>query len=213
MCHADDYKITDLQYFISDVILYHNGGKQLLLSADHGIHYVDARIPSTLQWRPADAVLPGTYDSLGFTFGINQAKNISGRFPNPPERDMAWPEILGGGYHYMKMNLVYRSPSATETKPFNFHLGIGQIYSSALPYPDSITGYIQNCFPVMLTGKIVVSPGSVTPVNCIMLVDKWFDGAESFNFESYPGGIMQYQAGMNKACINGRHAFMGSVND
>jgi len=206
-----DYKVTDLQYFISDIILYHNGGTPLQLSPADGIHYVDMRIPSTWSWTPDDEIAPGTYDSLAFIFGINAIKNISNRFPDPPERDMAWPGILGGGYHYMKMNLVYKTMPGTSAKPFMFHLGIGQLYSSALPDPDSITGYVQNYFPVTLKNSFGISGGVVRSIKCTMLVDRWFDGAGTFDFDDYPGGIMQYQAGMHQACMNGREAFAGSI--
>ena len=207
----NDYKVADLQYFISDITLFHDGGKLILLNSDEGIHYMDARIPSTLNWTPDDGLPPGTYDSLAFTFGINAVKNVSNRYPNPPERDMAWPDILGGGYHYMKMNLVYKNSQGTATKPFMFHLGIGQLYSSSIPDPDSITGYVQNYFPVTLNTRFEVISGAVRTIQCTMLIDHWFDGVETFDFDNYPGGIMQYQAGMHQACVNGRNAFTGSV--
>ena len=55
---------------------------------------------------------------------------------------MFWPEMLGGGYHYMKMNMIWSDTSALN--PFNMHLGIGQIYSSLEPNVDSITGFVPN---------------------------------------------------------------------
>jgi hypothetical protein len=203
------YKVTDLQYFISDILLYHDDGKSVPLHSGDGIHYVDIRLPATLDWYPGDELPPGNYDSLSFTFGINEVKNTSNRFPNPPERDMAWPDILGGGYHYMKMNLLYRDLPGEVTKPFMFHLGIGQVYSSAVPDPDSITGYVQNWFTVSLPVAFAVTAGVVTSIRFDMHVDHWFDGQETFDFTDYPGGIMQYQDGMHRACLNGRHVFTG----
>ena len=206
-----DYKVTDLQYFISDIILYHNGGQPILLRSDNGIHYVDVRLPSTQSWTLGDEIPPGTFDSLSFTFGINAAKNTSNHFPNPPERDMAWPVILGGGYHYLKMNLMYKNPPDDTIRPFMFHLGIGQIYSTPVPDPDSITGYIQNYFSVTLNTRFAIGCGALRTIQITMLVDRWFDGPETFDFSDYPNGIMQYQAGMHKACTNGKQAFTGSV--
>ncbi len=205
------YMVADLQYFISDIRLYHDGGKTLQLTSDSGIHYIDGRIPGSMQWSLKDGIPPGKYDSLVFTFGINAAKNRSNRFPDPPERDMAWPDILGGGYHYMKMNLMYRSSAGSVLKPFMFHLGIGQVYSSTLPDPDSITAYVQNFFPVTLKTPVVITGGKVQGLQCIMQVDRWFDGIETFDFDNYPGGIMQYQEGMHRACVNGTGVFEGEV--
>ena len=205
------YKVADLQYFISGITLYHAKGRPVLINTDGGIHYTDARLPQTLEWNPGDGLLAGSYDSLTFVFGIDAEKNISNRFPDPPERDMAWPDILGGGYHYMKMNLMYHLPGTTGTKPFMFHLGIGQVYSSVVPNPDSITGFLQNFFQVSLPVPFTVTGGTVVTARCTMMVDKWFDGVELFDFEDYPRGIMQYQPGMHKACVNGRHVFTGSI--
>jgi hypothetical protein len=205
------YKVTDLQYFVSDIILYHDKGRQLQLASGDGIHYADVRIPASLSWTPGDEIAPGTYDSLSFTFGISEAKNVSNRFPDPPERDMAWPDILGGGYHYMKMNLMYRDAEGTVTKPFMLHLGIGQLYSSSVPDPDSITGYVQNYFTVTLPVAFTINAGVVRTIRCTMRVDRWFDGPETFDFTDYPGGIMQYQEGMHRACLNGRWAFQGTA--
>ncbi len=205
------YKVADLQYFVSDFILWQKGGKPVQIMAGLGIHYVDMRVPETLSWAPADGITPGACDSVSFTFGISAAKNISNRFPNPPERDMAWPDILGGGYHYMKMNLEYTSHAASGLKPFMFHLGIGQLYSAAMPNPDSITGYVQNDFRVTIPTMFTVVSGKICTIECAMQIDRWFDGPATFDFDDYPGGIMQYQEGMHKACLNGRKAFIITV--
>ena len=124
---------------------------------------------------------------------------------------MAWPGILGGGYHYMKMNLEYTGPLDPGIKPFMFHLGIGQLYSTATPNPDSITGYVQNYFRVTVPARFAVVAGKVCSIGCVMQVDRWFDGPETFDFDDYPGGIMQNQDGMHKACLNGQHAFVITV--
>ncbi len=202
---GNHYKVTDLQYFISDMILQGKGGKVRILS-DEGIHYIDARIPSTLSWLPVDTVPEGGYDSVSFVFGIDSLKNISNRFPNPPERDMAWPDILGGGYHYMKLNMMW-SDGTANPMPFMFHLGIGQLYSGVTPDPDSITDYVQNWFRVTLPAVFTVVKGQKTEIILEMDLNQWFGAAEVFDFAQYPMMIMQNQEGMSKACRNGQRAF------
>jgi hypothetical protein len=46
-----------------------------------------------------------------------------------------------------------------------------------------------------------------------MNVDKWFDGNNAFDFAAYPNGIMQNEAGMFKACQNGKQAFSIIISD
>jgi hypothetical protein len=205
---GNDYMVNDLKYFISKVQMHHADGKWIQLTSDEGIHYIDARDNSTLQWELSDRIPAGTYDTVRFVFGLDGSDNKSFRFPDPPERDMFWPLVLGGGYHYMMLNLKWKNDSMQDPRPFMFHLGIGQIYSPGSTDTDSILAYVQNYFNVTSLTPVTIAENDVTVVNVIMNVDKWFDGPYAFDFSAYPMGIMQYQDGIYKACMNGRKAFL-----
>lgn len=205
---GDHYKVTDLQYFISDIVLHDHSGKTFEVNSDDGIHYVDARIPSSLFWFLTDDITPGSYDSISFTFGINAVKNTSNRFLNPPQSDMSWPDILGGGYHYMKLNLVWKQDSMNQTLPFNFHLGIGQIYKGNSMNTDSITAYVQNFFYVNIpASSFSISEGQTKFLEINMDINRWFTGEYEFDFAKHPDMMMQDEAAIHEACLNGRHAF------
>ena len=204
----DLYKVTDLQYFISDITLHRNDGLNYTSLNDGGIHYVDARIPGSLSWTVNTSVPEGAFDSISFTFGINAVKNYSNRFLNPPERDMSWPDILGGGYHYMKMNLLWEKTGITQTSPFNFHIGIGQIYKGNVINTDSILNYVQNYFYVNLPASAFsIEQGRTMSMVITMNVNKWFTVNNEFDFADYMNMMMQDQMALNNACLNGRHAF------
>ena len=204
---GNQYMVNDLQYFISGVQVHktNDGWKQI--ATDKGIHYTDARDKSTFAWQ-TNGLSVGTYDSAGFIFGLIAADNYSNRFPDPPERDMFWPGILGGGYHYMKMDLKWKSNGMPEAMPFMFHLGIGQIYKGDSVNTDSISGYVQNYFMVRSFVPFIITRNQTTQINIIMNVEKWFDSQNAFDFAAYPMGIMQDQDGMHKACLNGSNAFV-----
>jgi len=208
------YRVSDLQYFLSDIVFHSSGGTNYTITDNDSIHYIDAREKPTLEWDIKNPELPaGNYDSVSFTFGLNEKANRSNRFPNPPERDMFWPDILGGGYHYMKMNLEWKNDTLQEPLPFMFHLGIGQIYSGTTHDPDSITGFVQNYFTVTLPGSgLPVKEGVTCIVTIQMNIERWFDGENAFDFSAYPMGIMQDQDGMHKACLNGRKVFTCRVD-
>ena len=208
------YKVTDLQYFVSDITLHRTDGAKFVIQKDNGIHYIDARIPSTLTWLINTSMPWGNFDSVSFTFGINEVKNYSNRFPNPPERDMNWPDVLGGGYHYMKMNILWGKTAQWIPYPFNFHIGIGQIYSGNVINPDSITAYVQNYFDVNLSkSDFSVEESHVKYMVIRMNVNKWFTGNNQFDFSKYPNTMMQKQYMMNNACLNGREAFSVKYSD
>lgn len=204
---GNQYMINDLQYFISGLQLHIAKDKWIQINSDKGIHYIDGRDKSTFLWKVTAAIPSGAYDSLSFIFGLDEKDNISFRFPDPPERDMFWPEILGGGYHYMKMNLKWKNNTMTIPMPFMFHLGIGQMYKGDSTNTDSIIGYIQNYFTVKFFYPFIINENTGIQISINMNVEKWFDSQNAFDFSEYPMGIMQNQLGMYRACMNGRKAF------
>lgn len=199
------FMINDLQYFISGIEFHQCNAGWQKVTTDQGIHYTDVKIPLTENWALNDNFNGSCYDSLRFIFGLNESDNYSNRFPDPPERDMFWPEILGGGYHYMKMNLKWKNDTMENLMPFMFHLGIGQTY--AFPGSDSITGFIQNYFSVSLPCSFSHRNEKIIYLFINMKIDRWMDGVNAFDFMAYPMGLMQNEAGMLKAIQNGKNSF------
>ena len=203
---GNKYMVNEIQYFITDVTLYKKGGGEKIINEWQEIYYVDTDLENTWKWEVYDDIAPGDYDSISFIFGIPDEKNISFMYVNPPERDMFWPEYLGGGYHYMKLNGKWLEDGQTwQTTPFDFHLGRGQIYYS---YPDSITGFIDNSFRVSLPASAFsVSSGQTKNIEIDMNVENWFKDPHIFDLDVYGGYIMQNQEAMEIAKENGHNVF------
>ncbi len=200
---GNEYLVNEIQYFISDVTL-HNPNVDLMIQEWKDIHYVDTDIPTTHEWNVYDEIPEGDYTRISFTFGINEEKNQSLMFTDPPESLMFWPEYLGGGYHYLKLNGKWLDTNSLE-RPYNFHLGIGQIYD-----PDSgdITGFIQNYFEIELpeSGFTVVRDQE-TVINIVMHVDRWFKNPHTYDHNYWGGDIMQKQDAMKVGCENGHDVY------
>lgn len=203
---GNPYEVNEIQYFISDVILYKSDGTQKLIDDWQDIYYVDIDIPSTLSWPVYDSITAGTYDSIAFTFGISAQKNHSYMFVNPPESYMFWPTVLGGGYHYMKLNGKWRTPAQTNN-PFNFHLGIGQIYAG------TDTTFVHNNFHVSLPASgFTLTKGETKQINIIMNVQNWFSNPNTWDFDYWGGDIMENQNAMQAAKENGWNVFSVEFN-
>ncbi len=203
---GNEYNIDNIQYFISEIVLHNSNGNDFLVAADNGIHYIDSDIRATQGWNVTEIPV-GDYSSVSFIFGINEAKNHSGLFSNPPEINMFWPQPLGGGYHYMKMNGNWKDINAMIT-PFNFHLGIGQIYAHDVIEIDSITGFVPNYFTVNLPScSFSISENSTTNAEIIMNIESWFDTPHIYDFNYWGGSIMQNQAAMQTITENGADVF------
>lgn len=200
---ANPYLVSEIQYFISDVKLYLDNGDIVLLDKIEDIHYIDTDLPETFVYSLEDSIPLGKYIKISFTFGINEEKNKDMLFVNPPESFMFWPKYLGGGFHYMKLNGKWHNPEE-ETKVFNFHLGIGQLYDDN----RNIESYVQNFKEVYLDNSgVEIKNKQITDVSIKMNVDKWFSGPNTFDFNLIGGKIMQNQDAMNMACENVNDVF------
>lgn len=194
---GNPFQVDELQYFISEIHITTADGSILPIETDNSIHYVDIDIPSSLTWTPKDRLPVTDYASITFVVGINEAKNKTGLFVNPPERDMMWPDMMGGGYHYMKMNGQWKSAGDT-IKPFNFHLGIGM--------NEAGTEFYQNFITVTL--PLNVHAGTLSnKFTIIMNVEKWFESPNLWDWNVIGGQIMQNQDAMHKAGENGAFVF------
>ncbi len=205
---GNHYLVNEIQFFISDVTLHHTDGSIYLIQAWKDIHYIDSDLPETQSWNVFDNIPAGTYHSISFTFGINEEKNQSLMFLNPPESFMFWPQYLGGGYHYMKLNGKWLDENQ-QISPFDFHLGIGQIYYS---YPDSITGFIQNYFQVTLpNSSFNMEENQTKEILLIMNIENWFRDPHTYDHNVWGGDIMQNQEAMHLACENGHDVFTAII--
>jgi hypothetical protein len=211
----NEFLVSEAQYFISNLKLFYQDGSSYEIQQDDGIHYRDTDIPETKKWIINDDVPAGYIDSVVFTFGLDAETNKTGLFINPPESGMFWPDELGGGYHYMKLNGKWLSVNQ-EVNPFNFHLGIGQTYDTT----GAVTGFVQNYFKVSVylavysSFIIVVNPDQTTDLALAMNIESWFKTPHTWDFNTMGGMMMQNQEALKAACENGFDVFsIGPVHD
>lgn len=204
---GNQYLVSGLKYFISDITFFKQDGTTLQIHQWKDLFYVDEEIPSTKKILFYDRLPAGKYDSISFIFGITEEKNKSFMFVNPPEVNMFWPEVLGGGYHYMMLDGKWKDTTGT-SQPFNFHLGIGQLYHGAGYNTDSIYAFVQNYFRVSLPGSsFFLNDNDTLPINLSMNIERWFETPIVFDFNQWGGAIMQNQTAMEIARKNGKDVF------
>ena len=120
---GQNYNVKTLQYLISNISLETNGSTKTLKD----VHFVDGKDASTLTLDLGE-LQNGTYSTLKFNFGLNEEMNISNAYVNEDfHTTMAWPDMMGGGYHYMILEGTFNN----ETTFYNTHLGgtMGNDYS------------------------------------------------------------------------------------
>ena len=205
---GNEYLITEVQYFISNLQIHYNDGSSYTVVQDEGIHYIDSDIPETHTWEILEDIPAGRIDSISFIFGLNEEDNLSGRFTDPPESNMFWPDELGGGYHYMKLNGKFLTTNSF-IEPFNFHLGIGQTYDTN----GLVTGFIHNyfrtnCYLAIYSSFIaIVEPDIMNHLGIGMDISSWFKTPHIWDFDDWGGMMMQNQEAQEKAAENGFDVF------
>ena len=191
------YEVNDVQYFISKVMLVDDAGNTFDIIDNQGIHYVDIRIPGTLRWNISDEIPVNHYTRIAFLFGLEGAQNTTGYFPNPPENNMSWPDMIGGGYHYMKINGRWINEAGVR-QPFNLHTG-------KIAHGN---GFSDNTFTVTLPLKqFTISKGQTSSIILQMNVNAWFSDPYLFDFNEFGGSIMQNREAQEVLRANGGDVF------
>lgn len=204
---GNHYEVTEVMYFISKLKLYHHDGLIIEPATWDDIYYVDTNIPATFLWNISGQIPAGTYDSITFVFGITEEKNKSFMFVNPPEVNMAWPDILGGGYHYLMLNGWWLDLDGAR-QSYNFHLGIGQIYENNSGQVEDIIGFVQNYFNVKPTGPgFSAAENQLIEAELTMHIENWFRNPHIYDHNQWGGAIMQNQAAMQMGRENGWDVF------
>ena len=113
---GENYNVQTLKYLISDINLHAENGSSLVLDE---VHFIDISDESTFSFTYND-VPNNNYTSISFRMGLDTTKNKSNLFVNENYHStMAWPDMMGGGYHYMKLEGAYINDSTF----YNTHTG------------------------------------------------------------------------------------------
>lgn len=225
---GNQYLVTEVQWFISRILLHKADGSSHEINQGEPV-YFDTGIPATLQQRFSN-IPAGAYTGLSFVFGLDEAANKSLRYNNPPESFMFWPDYLGGGYHYLKLNGKWLNNNNL-LEPFNFHLGIGQIYDSTATKSSwvdmnqccksarhcegyqppaktmPITDFVQNFFTVELPLAFTIQENGTKNLVLRMEINQWFKEPYIYDHNHWGGSIMQQQDAMKMGCENGHNVF------
>jgi hypothetical protein len=190
---GNTYSVEKLVYLISDIVVYNQNGDSVVVDNEH---YVDAEDISTLIFTTSQSLPLGTYTSVKFTFGLNADKNNSGRFPNAPESNMEWPEMIGGGYHFMKLEGKYDSLATGNIKNYATHTG-----SQTMMGNTNL-----NHFEVVIAQEFIVEGHDKASIQLNMDINNWYD-SPIYDFNDYDAGIMMSMPTQNIVQENGANVF------
>jgi len=220
---GNEWELSLVQWFLSDVTLHKKDGDSLVLTKWTFYHYIDTDIPSTLTWDVVDNIDTGEYESISFIFGFKGERNKPYMFVNPPESQMFWPYYLGGdsgGYHYMKLNGFWKNPSNIRTG-FDLHLGVGQkqdINGNRIKVKigdDSSFVFVQNWFRVKIDNtNFTIQEGKTKELTVRMNIESWFKTPNIYDHNKFGPNVMENQKALTEIKENGFDVFtVSSIKD
>ena len=189
------YEIQTLKYFISNIHFHKSGGSKTILK---GPFYIDAEDASTFSIDEHVDLSNGTYEKISLTFGLDTASNISNTLNSLEEIAMNWPDPMGGGYHYMKLEGSYDSLQLGIKKNFTVHTGaaMGKPYHIDLEIPNS---------------SFKVNDKDIS-VKIQMNVNEWFTDPNDYDFSTYNLMIMLDMKAQKALKANGKSVFTAIIN-
>ncbi len=129
------YSVSRVEYYLSELVLTGTGSTPN--DTLHGPWYFNARENHDI---PIGYLRAGTYSGAKLLLGIPPALNLTGALPNTLDNiNMAWPEPMGGGYHFIKFEGHF-DDNGTQAG-FAMHIGNDQFLPACeLPGNFTITG-------------------------------------------------------------------------
>lgn len=178
------YTITDYKYYLSNIQFISNNGE---IYTDPAIHLVDIKKNGSCSFL-LDSIPPGTYTTLSFDLGLDSIINVSNGLLNSIDNiNMAWPDMLGGGYHFLKFE--GKTWINNSINGFAIHLGKN---------PNKI----HFSFPIHKK-MIYWNEKLVLHHN----INEWFKNPLSYNFELHELYTMDNDSVMQVIKNNGKDVF------
>jgi hypothetical protein len=199
---GNTFLVTEVQWFLSHLEMQDEQGAWVAFGGGDTPLYLDTEIPETHHLH-FEEVPQGHYTRLRFTFGLDETDNVTGRFPDAPEANMFWPEPLGGGYHYMKLNGKYLTADSL-LAPLAIHLGRGQ--------NTELTEFYDNSFVVELPIDLTVSEHQDNTLGLVFNLNNWFRSPHVYDFNVFGSAIMQNQEAQSILKNNGNDVFKAQYN-
>jgi len=187
---GNTYNVMRLKYILSQITLHSHDGSSILLD---DIHFVDSEDEASMFGEESIEIPVGAYDSLSFIFGLDETMNVSNAYlAEPMHASMAWPDVMGGGYHYMRLEGAYQHSDGTQHF-YNTHTGRWQEFNN----------YIEIGFPL----DLYANSEEFIDLNIDMNVNKWYTNPHTYNFENFEAGIMGNLTAQDILSANGVDVF------
>jgi hypothetical protein len=194
--HGEVLTISKLRYLISKVTLYNSYGDAIEFQ---GYQLVDLSHENTLKFAINSVFPPGNYTRMSFVYGFNEADNIDNAYPDLNVAEWAWPDPLGGGYHFMQFEGNYNNTLGTQ-QPFAYHNGTARVSE----------GVFEQNFITVEVDSFSIDRNA--DINIKMDLAEWFKNPNTWDLNTLNGGLMGNYDAQMMMNQNGQNVFSIEVN-
>ncbi len=188
--------IARLRYLISKVTLYNEFGDAIELD---GYRLADLSDESSMNFTQNAVFPPGKYTRITFVYGFNEEDNVDDAYTDLNAASWNWPDMLGGGYHFMQFDGLYKDNNG-DSQPFNFHNGTARV---------SMGEFEQNFITVDIDG---LSIDSNATIDIQMNLAEWFKNPNTWDLNELNTGLMMNYDAQKMMNANGQNVFSVQVN-
>ncbi len=179
------YEISKLEYYLSAFSMKDNKGK---IHTSDNVFYLNAKRSETNLLSFSD-IPAGDYTDLYFTIGLDTTLNKTNALEATVDNNnMSWPDMMGGGYHFMKLEGFFTN-SSTNTG-FAMHLGRNG-----------------NNVMIHLTKSFTIKVNQNNSLNLTMNINEWFKNPAVYDFVDDGQYSMSNMTAMQKLSKNGVDVF------
>ena len=174
-----ELKIARIRYLLSRITLTHTDGTVYNVS-DYNL--IDLSIASTFTYDTGMQIPEGSY-TVSFVHGFNEADNITAEYNDLNTVSWNWPDMLGGGYHFLQFDGMYDVNTASPM-PFNYHNGTARVNPGE---------FEQNFVNIAPANTINISGNGVVEIQ--MNIAEWFKNPYTWDLDVYNTPLMpNYEA-------------------
>jgi len=194
--HGNVQTITKLRYLISKIIFTNSFGDAVAVDA---YNLVDLTDESTLTLNQNIVLPPGTYTKISFVYGFNEEDNISAEYLDLNAASWNWPEMLGGGYHFLQLEGNFNN-DLDEQQGYAYHNGTARVSE----------GVFEQNFITVTVDDLSFSSSSTIDIK--MNIAEWFKNPYTWDLNVHNNMLMGNYDAQILMNDNGQNVFDVSVD-
>lgn len=179
--NGEELSLTKLQYSISDVRFYLANGDSVYVDGSYNL--IDLENASSLSYDLTSLMTLAAsteYVGVGFNYGFDATDNTSGAYADLNAASWGWPEMIGGGYHQMKMEGKFLDGANAEVS-YAFHNGSATKNSS---------GVVESNYRfIKLAGSDFTLEGN-TEIEVKMNIANWYTNPNTWDLNALNSMLM-----------------------